>query len=151
MFEDLKEKIQGLIVTALEEAGQELVDLQIRKQGTRLMITLLVDHKHGGITLDECALMNRRACEIIESGNFINESYVVEVSSPGLDRPLRTLKDFSRNLNRRIRVYLEEPVDAKFEYQGTIKEIFEDKIALEISQHCVEIPFMKIRKALQVV
>jgi ribosome maturation factor RimP len=150
MLEPLKEQLQLLVAELLQGTDKELVEILIRRQSRRIVIEVLVDKVQRGITLDECAFLNRKIAEQIEIKNLIADSYVVEVSSPGLDRPLQTQRDFQRNRGCRIHVYLSEAIDLKLEYEGVISEAFPDRIVIEEQNKKVEIPLVQIRKAIQI-
>ena len=82
------EELKGLFLNCLNAAGLELIDLISRPEGKRLFLTVLADKPQGGITLQECALLCRQLKNLLEEKNIIDGDYVLEVSSPGLDRLL---------------------------------------------------------------
>lgn len=92
------------IRTEIERRGAELIEASFRRNGPRGVLTFIVD-KPGGITLDECAAINRALSE----GDFIQGSYLLEVNSPGLDRPLKTDRDFERAMGETISVTYRDP------------------------------------------
>jgi ribosome maturation factor RimP len=145
----LTENVQRLIEEILVGTELELVDLRIRRQGRNIVIEALVDRRRGGITLDECAAVNRKIGDLIDARNLIVESYIIEVNSPGIDRPLKTEKDFLRNLGRRVRVYLSESVGSKMEYEAVVREVLPNRIILEQGENHLEIPLEKIHKGVQ--
>lgn len=100
----------------------ELVDLVIARGRRRLILRFLVD-KPQGISLEECARLNRQLSKRLDQENIIQESYILEVSSPGLDRPLLNTRDFQRHQGELVRVVLHQPQDKENVYQGCIKQI----------------------------
>src|SRR6185436_20499576 len=95
LLEEIKEKLTGLAVPVCAKVGVDLIELNVRRQGRDIAIQILADRPTGGITLAECSDLNRRMIEAIDqTATLPPEEYSIEVSSPGLDRPLKTRKDF---------------------------------------------------------
>ena len=103
----------------------------------------------GGITLQECGRLNRAMRDAIEAQNLIAENYTLEVSSPGLDRPLKTTGDFLRVMGREVHIFLLEPIGNKFEYTGIVSKIENENLTIDTSQEEVFIPIQNINKALR--
>ena len=150
MRDELTEKVQALIMPYIDEMSAELVELKIKHRGKTVVVDILAD-RPGGITIDECAFINKRVDRVLERKNWFKEDYVVEVSSPGLDRPLKTSRDFVRALGRKIRVHLFEPVEGKLEHHGEIVEALENKILIKTKEQTIVIPLEVISKAVQVI
>ncbi len=146
----LEERLEFLVSPLLSEGGIELVALNTRRQGNTMIIEFLVDKPQGGITLDECRSLNQKIGFSIEQENLIDRHYVVEVASPGLDRPLRTTKDFVRAKGRKVRFFLSEPVADRIEHEGIIQRVEEGVVMIESQQTEIAIPLEKINKAKQV-
>ena len=108
---------------------------------------VLVDKFAGAITLGECALLNRRLGYILEEKNIIVGDYVLEVSSPGLDRPLKSSKDFLRVLNKEAVFFLNDLVNGKCQWQGVINQVGQATVFLKVADQLLEIPLVKINKA----
>ncbi len=151
MMESLAEKVEALIMPFLGALDVELVDLNIRRYHSQLTVQVLADKKNGGITIAQCAQLNRQIGDAIEVENLISGHYVVEVASPGLDRPLKTAKDFLRVVGREVRFYLSEPVDNKIEHSGFIKNADSDNVTIEVKTSQLTIPLNKINKAIQII
>lgn len=134
----------------LEEQGLDLVELIYRYEGKNLVLRVLADKPWGGITLDECAALNNQIGRLLDEKDLLPERYTLEVCSPGLDRPLVTRKDFSRCLNKAIKVFLNGPIEGKQELEGVINRVEDDTVHLEIQGLIYAIPLLKIRKAKQV-
>jgi ribosome maturation factor RimP len=142
---------EGIIGEYLRNQQIELVELSHRYEGSDLVLRLLVDRPEGGITIGECASLNSEISRIIEAENLLPGRYVLEVSSPGLDRPLRTRSDFARCLERRVRVFLSAPINGRLEWEGVISRVGEESVSLDIAGTPLEIPLVKINKGKQVV
>ena len=101
-------ELKGIIGGFLKEMNLEFVNLIYRYEGKDLILRVITDRPEGGITMDECALLNREIGYIIEQKDIIQSRYILEISSPGLDRPLKTKNDFSRSLNRNVKFLLND-------------------------------------------
>jgi ribosome maturation factor RimP len=100
---DVATRVSELAVPLLASQGIELVDLEYRREGRDMILRLFID-KDGGITLDDCAGVSRELSELLDVHDFIVENYSLEVSSPGLNRPLKKAADYERYLGRLIKV-----------------------------------------------
>ena len=125
--ETLREKIKPLI----EEEDLELVDLDFFEGGPSSVLRIYVD-KTGGITVDQCADLSRKIGDFLDIENLILHRYILEVSSPGLDRPLTKGADFTRKKGENVKVFLKEKVRGKMELVGRIKDFDEEKLYLLI-------------------
>ncbi|MDD5477216.1 MAG: hypothetical protein PHG87_03285 [Candidatus Omnitrophica bacterium] len=149
--EELIKELNELIGSCLSRQNLELVDLICRYEGNNLVLMILADRTCGGITLGECALLNRQLSELLEEKNIIDGNYVLEVSSPGLDRCLKTQKDFSRCPNKEAVFFLNDLVGGKCQWQGVISKVDRASVFIDHSGQVLEIPFIKINKARLVV
>ncbi len=149
--EELIKELNELIGTCLSRQNLELIDLICRYEGNNLVLRVLVDASGGGITLGECALLNRQLGELLEEKNIIDGNYVLEVSSPGLDRCLKTQKDFSRCVNKEAVFFLNDLAGGKCQWQGVISKVDDQSVFIDSSGQVLEIPLIKINKARLVV
>ena len=133
----------------LDEQNVELVALKIGGGGRRYVIEIFVDLPTGGISMAQCAMINRAITRQIEEQDLIAEDFVVEVCSPGLDWPLVTEKDFYRVMHRAVRVYLNAPVLEKIEHVGTVASVSDGQVVLAGGGGDVVIPLPQIKKAVQ--
>jgi len=153
MFEqNIVEKIKEIVLPLLEEKKIELVELTFHHQGNKLLLKFLVE-KSGGITLDDCVFLNQEIGNILDQNpEIISESYILEVSSPGLNRPLTTERDFLRVLGKKIKVFLNQSWEGKWEYSGWVEDIKEGKLLLKLNpEKVVQIPSNLIQKGKQIV
>ncbi|MEJ2197710.1 MAG: ribosome maturation factor RimP [Desulfuromonadales bacterium] len=103
MRQEIQAQVEELIVPILDDFGYELVDLQYKKEGSSMALCVFID-KPGGITLDDCVTVSREVGAILEIEDPIKAAYRLEVSSPGLDRPLKKPADFERFAGQKIKV-----------------------------------------------
>lgn len=141
--------LKNIIGDYLKNKGLELVDLVYRYEGRDVFLRILADRPTGGITIEECALINNEISEILDEKDILRERYILEVSSPGLGRPLKTKNDFLRCMNQELKFFLSEPVNGKIELEGIICKVSEDTVYINIDANTVEIPLSKIKKAKQ--
>lgn len=114
-----------------------------------MVLRLLVD-KEGGITLNDCAMLNEKIGTLLDGQGIMSQSYILEVSSPGVDRPIVTKKDFERAKGKVVRVVLNEPLLEKFEHIGILEEILEQGIRIKTEKMGIlEMSFENIKRARQ--
>jgi len=145
--EQIVREVKDLIAVYCDSQAIELIDLILRYEGKKTILTVLVDRPEGGITLGECALLNRQLGAILEEKNIIDRDYILEVSSPGLDRALKTQKDFLRCLNKEVVLYLNDLINGKCQWQGLINRVDEHSVFIDSLGQILEIPLIKINKA----
>ena len=144
-------EIERMITPILEEEEVDLVSLRVLRKGKSLVIDILADRSLGGITLDQCSVINRKIVDKIETETAVPQDYCLMVSSPGIDWPLKTKKDFLRVLNREVRIFLLEVIDGHLESVGIIQSVSDDHVAILRDGREIVIPLAKIRKAIQIV
>lgn len=148
--EELKKELLVLAQPLFDQAGIDLIELNVRKHGSEVVIEILADRPAGGISMEECSYLNRKVVEAIDASCVI-EDYSLELSSPGLDRPLKTRKDFLRVMHQEIRFILTGPLGGKHEYTGVLKEVRDDGVFIETEKYGeITIPLGNIFKAVQV-
>jgi ribosome maturation factor RimP len=118
---EVREEVRQLAQPLCEEEGLELVDVELAFQGRRMTIRVLLD-KPGGITVGDCARMSRRLADCLDMNQTVAGSYLLEVSSPGLARPLPTLESVARFAGQRAAVTLHEARDGRRNYEGVLLE-----------------------------
>jgi ribosome maturation factor RimP len=150
-LQNMRSELKQAILSILEEEACELVEMNFFTPGRRSTLRLLVDRKEGGISLGDCARLNTKIGEMLDKNNLIQDGYILEVSSPGLDRPLVTPRDYARCINKKVRFFLSEPIKGKIETQGEIKELTEDSVFVQTEEESLEIPLAKVAKAKQVI
>ncbi len=148
---EISEKLSIMISENLKAQGLDLVELICNYQGRDLFLRLLVDKPEGGIIIKECAEVNRRLSAMLNEANILEQSYILEVSSPGLDRPLSSKNDFIRCLNKKVKFFLSEFINGKLEWDGVINKVSEGKVYVSIGEVILEIPLDKINKAKQII
>lgn len=129
---DAKE-IEALLTPLIEQEGGELVDLQWRKEGHQWVLRLFLD-KPKGITLDDCAYFSDRVSATLDEGDKISRSYVLEVSSPGLDRVIKKDKDFERFAGKPVKLRLKLPDNGQRRFTGVLKGLADGKVSIQVEK-----------------
>lgn len=141
------EKIQEIAAGIAAENKLELVHVDVLGIGRSPAIKIFID-KEGGVTHEDCATVSRQVGEVLDSEDFISSAYLLEVSSPGLERQLYSLKDFEKFAGSLAKVKTYKPIDGQRNFSGRIKTVesenivFEDKTSGE-----VRFPFDAVAKA----
>ena len=145
--EQLVNEIKALISDIFQREAIELVELSYRRRREGMVLTFLVD-KPDGITLEECSQINHEIDQLLDESGIINERYLLEVSSPGLDRPLRTREDFIQAIGKPVRIISRLPVDGRDVHSGELYGINDrDIVIIGKDNLSTVIPFEDISKA----
>ncbi|WP_303867452.1 ribosome maturation factor RimP [Acetobacterium wieringae] len=123
--------LEELAAPVVESLGYELTDLTFEKKGKDWYLTLFIDSDNG-ISLDDCEKVSRPISEMLDEQDPIEQSYFLEVSSPGMDRPLKKEKHYLSNLDKKIAVHLFAPMDGKKDIEGVLKSYNTDELTLEL-------------------
>lgn len=144
---DIKENIRGVIEPVLTSLGFELYELEFGKMGSKGLLRVFID-KEDGVTIDDCQHVSREIEAVLDVEDIIPHSYMLEVSSPGLDRHLRGPDDFKRFSGKTARVITHEPVDKQTFFIGMIADAGDEEISLILPKDKkVTIPYRNISKA----
>ena len=126
-------KTEALIMPIIEEMNFELVDVEYVKEGGTWYLRAYID-KEGGITVNDCEAVARQMNEILDAEDFIPDSYVFEVSSPGLGRPLKKEKDYIRNLDKEVEIRTYRAINKCKEFYGILKEYDADSVTIQTEE-----------------
>ncbi len=144
---DVLETLTQFADRIAQSKGLELVDVEIFRAGRRRVVRVFIG-KREGVSVDDCAGMSRDLSALLDAEGFLeNDAYMLEVSSPGLDRPFKTLRDYRRNLGREVRVTTKEPIAGKSLHVGTLEEAGEDAIVISVKGKNIPIPMSLIAQA----
>ena len=142
----LEQKLQELVQGSVEDLGCELWGIECQRVGRYLTVRLFID-KEGGVTVEDCADVSRQVSAVLDVEDPIADKYNLEVSSPGLDRPLFTLNQFERYLGQEILLHLRIPVADRRKWQGQLAKIENDMITLIVDGKEQVLVFGNIQKA----
>jgi ribosome maturation factor RimP len=131
-----EQKTEALLMPLMEAHQFELVDVEFVKEAGTWFLRAYID-KPGGITIDDCEVVSRALSDLLDEKDFIEEAYILEVSSPGLGRPLKKDKDFDRSLGESVEVRLFRAIDKQKEFTGMLKAWDKETITLEFEDEAV--------------
>lgn len=143
--ENVIEKVEKLVLPIVKEMGLELVDIEYMQDGGYWYLRVFIERENGHISLGDCATLSNKIDEDVDK--LIEQKFFLEVSSPGVERPLKKIEDFIRFTGETIRVALKHKLEDKKNFDGVLKEVKGDLIVLETEEKELEIPLKEIRKA----
>ena len=126
--------------------NMELVDLEFRKEGVGKVLRLFID-KTGGVTVEDCANISRELSTLMDVNEIIEEKYVLEVSSPGLRRPLKKIDDFKKFKGKLVLIKTKEPIENRKVFKGYLKDTNDEGIEMDIDGLLYSLSFQQIHKA----
>lgn len=118
--EDYERRVEAYLLPLTEEHNFELVDVEYVKEAGNWYLRAYID-KEGSISVDDCEVISRKLGDWLDKEDFISESYILEVSSPGLGRPLKKEKDFIRSMGKDVEVKLYRQMDKQKEFTGVLR------------------------------
>ena len=142
----LEQKLQDLLQGSVEDLDCELWGIECQRVGRYLTVRLFID-KEGGVTVEDCADVSRQVSAVLDVEDPIADKYNLEVSSPGLDRPLFTFAQYTRYIGQEIVVHLRIPVADRRKWQGELAKIENDMITLIVDKQEQILAFGNIQKA----
>jgi ribosome maturation factor RimP len=143
---DIARRIEGLIRDAVEDEGFEVVGVELAQTGRSPVLRVYVD-RPGGVTVSDCAYVSRRVGVLLEVDDFIPGSYTLEVSSPGLERPLFSEADYRRFQGREIRLQAVEKIEGRRNFSGRIKAFSNGIVQLDCEGEIFSVPLDRVKKA----
>jgi len=144
---DLSNKIQNLIEPSVDDLGFDIVRVQVSGKN-ELLMQVMVEHKDGqGMTVDDCANVSRAISALLEVEDPIKDPYTLEVSSPGLDRPLVKLRDFERFQGHQVRVETNVAQDGQKRFKGKLLGVEDKTVKILVDDLEVILAYPDIRRA----
>jgi len=143
---EIIEQLQDILLPVLQDYGLELIEIEFKPSGKRWLLRLYID-KEGGVTISDCENVSREFGRILDVEDIIEHPYSLEVSSPGLTRPLKKWEDFQRNKGKLCRIVTNEKIEGKNEFKGTIISGSEEKVEIRGTIDVFTIPIYAIKKA----
>ncbi|MCI8582967.1 MAG: ribosome maturation factor RimP [Dorea sp.] len=125
-----EEKTEEILLPILEKNGFELWDVEYVKEGGTWYLRAYID-KPGGIMVDDCEVVSRELSDLLDKKDFIDEAYILEVSSPGLGRALKKERDFEKSLGKEVEVRTYRMIDKQKEFRGILKGYDQDTVTIE--------------------
>ncbi|MFO7570249.1 MAG: ribosome maturation factor RimP [Smithellaceae bacterium] len=145
-------QVKALIMPILAEAQVELVDVEYTREGQVHYLRIFID-KPGGVTIDDCQMISRECEVVLDIEELIQTQYILEVSSPGLDRPLKKREDYERFHDRLVKIRTYRAVDGQKNFLGRLKGLIDDPVTntcavrLHVDDDDIQIPYDMIASA----
>ena len=127
--EEYENRTEKLLLPIVEQHQFELVDVEYVKEGSNWYLRAYID-KPGGITVDDCETVSRALSDLLDKEDFIKDAYILEVSSPGLGRPLKKEKDFERSIGENVEIRLYHALNGQKEYEGMLKAFDKETVTI---------------------
>lgn len=144
--EGVAERIVSLIMPVIEGAGMEMVDLEYRREGSGWVLRIFID-KEGGVTLDDCTYISREVEAVVDPLDMVHHEYNLEVSSPGLNRPLKRESDFKRFIGKLAKIKTIEAIDGSRNFRGRIDGCENGVVFINVDGVVHDIPVTMVAKA----
>lgn len=143
---EVVDKVTRLAEEVAGENNVELVDIELLGSGRKTILRVTID-REGGIGIDDCRTVSRELESLLDVEDPIVSRYTLEVSSPGIDRPLKKIEDFIRFAGKKVRIVTKDTIDNQTFFIGFIKDVKENDIYIELEKKTVTIPFETVKKA----
>ncbi len=143
----IEKQIQELIEAAMADLGFEVVRVMIMGDRNKVLQIMLDRQDESALTIDDCALASREISALLDVEDPLDGAYHLEVSSPGIDRPLTRLKDFSRFAGEQAKIELKTKIDDRRRFSGTLKGVEDDNVLIETEGEMLTIAFDDILKS----
>ncbi|MBI4126838.1 MAG: ribosome maturation factor RimP [Deltaproteobacteria bacterium] len=147
MNNSLFSKLEQLVSPVLANLGYRLIERDFLNEGGRWVLRLFIDRDEGGVTIADCERASRALEDLIEVEEIIDRPYVLEVSSPGIDRPLRYEEDFRRFVGSEVKLKTSAPVEGRSHYRGTLEGIEGGLLRMLVDGQRYEIPLALLLRA----
>ncbi|MCJ7748174.1 MAG: ribosome maturation factor RimP, partial [Desulfobacterales bacterium] len=146
MPKEIVDRVSAIADPILSNEGMELVEIEYRRESKGWVIRLYID-KEGGVTLDDCTRISQEVGRSLDVEDFISTPYTLEVSSPGLARPLKKEKDFMKYRNHMIKVKTIDPIENRRQFKGKLLGITENRIEIAMDGGVFQILLSNVAKA----
>jgi ribosome maturation factor RimP len=142
----IREELQELLRPIVEDLGYELWELEFAPRSGGGLLRLYIDAQ-SGISLDDCARVSRAVSGVLDSEDPIPGAYTLEVSSPGLDRVLRTREHFARCVGEQVKIEMAAPLEGRRRFAGRLEQVLADEIEVRLDDRIVRLPIDGVAKA----
>ena len=142
----LLQELQKVIDPILRSQGVELVDLEYQRESCGWVLRIYIDREEG-INVENCADLSRELGSILEVRDLIPDFYTLEVSSPGLTRPLKRPEDYNKYRNRLVKIKTFAPIEGRKNFKGILQSLEDENVYIQVEGRILEIPLRGIAKA----
>jgi ribosome maturation factor RimP len=139
-------KVTKLAEVIVEDFGVELVDVELLGSGRRSILRVTID-REGGVGLDDCRNVSRQLEAMLDVEDPVQGSYTLEVSSPGIDRPLKKIDDFVKYKGRKVKLVTKDKIENQSYFVGTIIDVQDSNVLIDLEKKSISVPFQSIKRA----
>ncbi len=140
------EQLQALLAPVVEALGYECWGIEFLSQGRHSLLRVYIDHANG-VLIEDCEKVSRQISGVLDVEDPISAEYTLEVSSPGMDRPLFTLQQFANHAGEQVKVKLRSPFEGRRNFQGLLRGVEEQDVVVQVDDHEFLLPIDMIDKA----
>lgn len=140
------EQLQALLAPIVEALGYQCWGVEFISQGRHSLLRVYIDHPNG-ILVDDCEKVSRQISGVLDVEDPIAGEYTLEVSSPGMDRPLFTLEQFAAHVGAQVKIRLRSPYEGRRNFQGVLRGVEEQDVVVQVDNHEYLLPIESIDKA----
>lgn len=140
------EQLQALLAPVIEAFGYQCWGIEFLSQGRHSLLRVYID-KADGILIEDCEIVSRQLSGVLDVEDPITSEYTLEVSSPGMDRPLFTLEQFAAHAGEQVKIKLRSPFDGRRNFQGLLRGVEEQDVVVQVDDHEYLLPIDLIDKA----
>mgnify|MGYP003419483084 FL=1 len=140
------EQLQALLAPVIEALGYECWGLEFLSQGRHSLLRIYIDHADG-ILVEDCEKVSRQVSGVLDVEDPISNEYTLEVSSPGMDRPLFALEQFAKHAGELVKIKLRSPYEGRRNFQGSLRGVEEQDVVVLVDDHEYLLPIDLIEKA----
>jgi len=140
------EELQALLAPVVVALGYECWGIEFSAQGRHSMLRVYID-KEGGVLVDDCAIVSRQISGVLDVEDPISVEYTLEVSSPGMERPLFTLEQFAKYAGEQVKIKLRSPFEGRRNFQGLLRGVEEQDVVVQVEDHEFLLPIDMVDKA----
>jgi ribosome maturation factor RimP len=143
----ITETVKRIALPILEAEGLELVEVEYVKEGSNRFLRLFIDRDDRPVDLDDCTRVSEKLSQVLDAEDPIPDAYVLEVSSPGAERPLKREKDYHKAVGKHVHVTTFESIDGKNVFEGVLAEFDGQTLTVAERKKQFRIPLEKVSKA----
>lgn len=140
------EQLQDILTPVIEALGYESWGIEYVAQGRHSVLRVYIDHEDG-IFIEDCEIVSRQLSAVMDVEDPISSEYTLEVSSPGMDRPLFTLEQFAAFVGEQVKIRLRSPVEERRNFQGLIRSVEDQDVVVQMGEYEYLLPIDLIEKA----
>jgi ribosome maturation factor RimP len=141
------EQLQAMVAPVIEALGYECWGVEFLSQGRHSLLRIYIDKQPDGVVIEDCEIVSRQVSGVLDVEDPITSEYTLEVSSPGMDRPLFTIEQFASHAGEQVKIKLRSPFEGRRNFQGLLRGVEEQDVVVQVDDHEFLLPIEMIDKA----